>query len=181
MWFLCCRHNSKPHKLNCFLIEVSCHYLIFCFWSVSTSEQLGAPLTSGDLKHPHLPASAGWAAAELSYAALGLQKSTGTAHIWSSHNPTAFFFFLVSYLLFNYSGVVLEEQAPQHGSSFNYRQTNPEQTCAKTLLLRTSSANKHCIQAQLPRLLSCRQPHQDVMVLQQELVAGELPTRALAA
>lgn len=53
MWFLCCRHNSKPHELSCFLMEVSCH-LIFCFWSVSTSERLGAPVTSEDLKCPHL-------------------------------------------------------------------------------------------------------------------------------
>lgn len=84
MWFLCCGHNSKPHELSSFLMEVSCHYLIFCFWSVSTSERLGAPVTSEDLKCPHLPATPGWAAAELAYEVLGLQKSTGTARIQSS-------------------------------------------------------------------------------------------------
>lgn len=123
IWFLCCRHSSKPHEPNCILMEVSCHYLIFCFWSISTSEQLGAPVPSEDLKCPPLPATAGWAAAELACEVLGQQKSIGTAHIQNSLNPTAF---LSPLLLFNYSRVVLEEQTLRHWNTFNYRQTNPE-------------------------------------------------------
>lgn len=94
------------------------------------------------------PATAGWAAAELSYEVLGLQKNTGTAtsNIQSSLNPTAFLsplsYLIIPELFQRNKPCGTETYSITGGLILNKR--------AKTLFLRTLSANKAPHAAPIP-------------------------------
>lgn len=93
-------------------MEVSCHYLLFCFLSVSTSEHLGALVAREGLKCPHLPATTDQAAAEPASEVLEMQKKQRDSTHPKLTEPHRGF--VSSLLVFNYSRVVLEEQTLQH-------------------------------------------------------------------